>query len=115
MLLCEPMLTHVDLDIAVFNSKITTKLPEKIAEAMMPLGLPASSLPLLIQDLVTGDMEALQQVEGVNSTIITAAVMGLKTAYMESFRYIWIIAIAIAAFAVLSKFPVRSIFDAENV
>lgn len=71
-------------------------LPERIAGAVVPLGLPTSSLPDLIHDLVAHDMESLAQVPGVTPQIIQAAVTGMSSAYLGSFRNVWITAAALS-------------------
>ncbi|OQV03057.1 hypothetical protein CLAIMM_08155 [Cladophialophora immunda] len=80
----------------IFTGKLTGLLPQRIAEAVLPLGLPETSLPLLIHDLVSSDTEALAEVPGINPPIISAAVTGMKTGYLNSFRFVWITAAALS-------------------
>ncbi|KEF61344.1 uncharacterized protein A1O9_02910 [Exophiala aquamarina CBS 119918] len=84
---------------ALFEAKFTKLMPERIAAAVIPLGLPESSLLPLIGDLVGGETEQLATVKGATPEIIHAAVKGLKIAYIDSFRFVWIMAAVLSAVA----------------
>ena len=88
--------------ISIFSSRLSTLLPERIANAVIPLGLPTSSLPDLIHALVAHDMESLADVPGATPDIIQAAVTGMNSAYLGSFRNVWITAAALSGAGALS-------------
>ena len=75
---------------AIFTSTLETQIPAKIANAVLPLGLPITSLKGLIGALTTQDEALLAQVPGVTPSIIGAAAGALTQAYSISFRYCWI-------------------------
>lgn len=84
-------------DIAIFSSRIGILLPDRVAAAALAAGLPESSVPALIQDLVAHATDALSEIPGITADIINASVAALLSAYLDSFRYIWIVLTAIAA------------------
>ena len=82
---------------AVFSSKLQSNLAPKVASATVPLGLPLSSLPLLLKALVAHNEEALMEVPGITPAILAAGIKGMKQGYVVAFRNVWIIAAAVAA------------------
>jgi len=76
---------------AILNSKLSENLPVEIAARVLPLGLPATSLPMFIKALAMQETTALMSVPGVTPQIIQAGVLGLQTAYLHSFKYVWIV------------------------
>ncbi|KAJ4125245.1 hypothetical protein NW754_013531 [Fusarium falciforme] len=75
---------------AIFTSAMGTEVPHKIAAAVLPLGLPSSSLGLLVEALITQDYAALAKIPGVTTTITDAASGALVSAYGVAFRNCWI-------------------------
>lgn len=61
--------------------------PKRLAEATLPLGLPESSLPLLLGALASGNQTAIISVPGVDALILAAALEATKYSYAASFRY----------------------------
>lgn len=88
---------------AVFNSKLTANLGKDIAAAVLPLGLPKSSLSALIGDLTASITPTPETVPGVTPEIVEAAVGGLYSAYSVAFRFVWITAGVFAFCATISK------------
>jgi len=80
------------LDNAIFVEKLSANMGAKIAEAVLPLGLPVSSLPDFIDALTHQDQAALGSIPGVTGQIIGAGVHGMFEAYTLSFRFIWVAA-----------------------
>jgi hypothetical protein len=91
-------------DTSILNSGISKYLAADIAAAVLPLGLPPTSLKQLIGALASNDQKALMTIPGVNPQIIGAGVHGLQEAYVKSFRGIWITAAALSAVATVGKF-----------
>jgi hypothetical protein len=107
-------------DYAIFSEKLTANLGTKISEAVLPLGLPVSSLTAFIGDLADQNTTALVTVPGVTPKIIGAGVGGLYEAYSIGFRFVWIAAGCFTVIAAVCKFrPVflltHSPFQLENV
>ncbi|KIW62492.1 hypothetical protein PV04_10665 [Phialophora macrospora] len=90
---------------AIFNSKLAAGLGKDIAAAVLPLGLPETSLPALIQHLTANIPPTNETVPGVTPEIIQAGVVGMLSAFSVAFRFIWITA-AVFAFcaAVVATF-----------
>jgi hypothetical protein len=83
-------LSNSSPDNAIFTAKLTSNLGPKIAEAVLPLGLPASSLPQFIDGLASENNTLVGMAPGVTPRIIEAGVGGLYEAYSQGFRYVWI-------------------------
>lgn len=88
-------------DTAIFNSKLSSTLASGIANAVLPLGLPPSSLPLLIGALATGDTNALSSIPGISPPIIEIAFASLKQSFADSFRGVWIASAAFSAVGIV--------------
>merc|ERR1712093_366232 len=87
---------------AIFTGKFSANLGTKIAGAVLPLGLPASSLPAFIGALASSDTAALADIPGVTPQIIGAGVGGLFEAFSIGFRYVWIAAGCFTVVAAIS-------------
>lgn len=74
-----------------------------IVEAVLPLGLPESSLGEFIGDLANNNSTALGTVQGVTPQIIGAGVGALFDAYALAFRYVWIAAGCFTVAAVICE------------
>lgn len=89
---------------AVLDSKLAQNIPAEIAARVLPLGLPATSLASFIEALSSQEQQALESVPGVTAEIIEAGVLGLKTAYLHSFKYVWIIGAAFSGIGLVVAF-----------
>ena len=88
---------------AIFNSALATEIPKRIAAATLPLGLPPSSLGMLIGALTAQDPALLAEVPGASPQIIGAAAGALKSAYGIGFRNCWIASACFTAVALVGK------------
>ena len=84
-----------------FTNKLEHDLPALIAQAAASNGLPAASIPGLIEAPSTADAAALPHIEGVNPKIIAAASSALQHAYANSVRLVYIIAAPFALLAIV--------------
>ena len=100
---------------AIFNSALSLEIPKKIAAATLPLGLPSTSLGMLIGALTTQDNALLVKVPGVTPQIIEAVAQALVQAYGIGFRNSWFAACCFAALAVVGKFHVFPLLNANFV
>ncbi|KAH7216061.1 major facilitator superfamily domain-containing protein [Fusarium oxysporum] len=101
---------------AVLHNALNKELPKNIAEAALPLGLPASSLPALIQGLASQNKQAVAAVPGLTPEIAQAAVLGMKKAYLIAFRNAWIVSASFCSLLLISCFFIKeqeSEFDAS--
>lgn len=87
---------------AEFSSTISSHLGADIAAAVLPLGFSPRYLPDLITALANNDQKAVATIPGISPQIIGAAVGGLKHAYLESFRPVWITAAALSGVATVA-------------
>lgn len=84
---------------ASLDTRIAVNLPADIAAAALKAGLPPSSLPAFITALADSDTAALATIPGVSPAIIGAGVGGLKQAFADSLRVVYMIA---APFGILA-------------
>ncbi len=94
---------------AIFNSALSTEIPKKIAAATLPLGLPPSSLGMLIGGLTAQNEALLAHVPGATPQIIGAAAQALVQAYGIGFRNCWIAACCFTGLAIVGKFIRQSL------
>ncbi|KAI3541954.1 PEP5 [Colletotrichum filicis] len=95
------------IGLAIYNAIITdqlSRMPSNIAAAVLPLGLPQTSLAQFIGLLVAHDNAALSQIEGVTLDIIQAGAGALLQTYSLGFRYVWIAAGSITVVAAIGAF-----------
>lgn len=78
---------------AAFSSRLTSKLPSYVAEAAAQAGLPEASLKAFVGSFLAKDESALAGIAGVTPGVIAAASQGLKQAFADSLRVVYIIAI----------------------
>ncbi|KAF4994944.1 hypothetical protein FDECE_12946 [Fusarium decemcellulare] len=82
---------------AILNSLLSKNLGPEIADRVLPLGLSSDDLPAFIRALSNNDQRALASIPGINPDIISAGIVGLRTAYRIAFRGIWSAAAAVSA------------------
>ncbi|OBT51158.1 hypothetical protein VE04_07968 [Pseudogymnoascus sp. 24MN13] len=96
---------------AILVGKLNTNLGPKIAAAVLPLGLPESSLGDFITALNNQDIAGLGKIPGVTGQVIGAGLGGLREAYNLGFRFIWVAAgcftVAAAVAAIFLVDPVK--------
>jgi len=86
------------LDNAIFNSVLKEKLVSNIAPAVVPLGLPLSSLEPFIGSLASNAPPAtIAAIPGVTPEIIGAGVTALKTSFLQSFKWVYVAAAVLSA------------------
>lgn len=88
---------------AVLHAGLAKNLGPKMAAAVVPLGLPPTSLAPLIGALTSGNTAAVATVPGVTPEIIGAAALALQTAYNIAFSYVWATAAAFAFVALIGR------------
>lgn len=87
---------------AALTTRLDTNLPKDIGAAAIKAGLPAKSLPAFIGALAGDDAAALPKIPGVNPTIIGAGLVGLKHAFADSLRVVYIIAVPFGVLACIA-------------
>lgn len=87
---------------AAFSGRLEVKLPSYVASAAIAEGLPPTSVPALIGDIMAKDTAALAQVPGISPSIISAAVAAVKDAFADSVRVVYLIAIPFGVVACIA-------------
>ena len=88
---------------AIFTHTLSRGLASKVPEAVLPLGLPPSSLERLVADLLTDNTAALSEIQGISEPIIVAGGHAILEAYSVAFRYVWVAAGCFSAVGVIGK------------
>lgn len=78
---------------AIFSSKLSHELPAQIAPRVIPLGFNPQYLGALIGGLSSQNLKAVGAIPGITPQIIGAAVTGLKLAFIQATKYIWVFGI----------------------
>lgn len=91
------------LDNAILSGHLNKNLGANIAAAVLPLGLPETSLGDLIGALASQNNAALLAVPGISQDIIIAAVGALKSTYSVAFRWVWVAAGSFTVVAAIGK------------
>ncbi|KAK0638522.1 major facilitator superfamily domain-containing protein [Cercophora newfieldiana] len=98
--------------LAIYNalfSNSMAKMGDNIAQAVLPLGLPPTSIGPLIGALNAHDDAAMFKIPGVTPRIVGSAAGALLETFASSFRLVWIAAACFVAFA-----AILSVFIKEN-
>jgi MFS family permease len=77
---------------AIFTPTLSHGLAQKVPAAVLPLGLPPSSLGPFMAGLLANNATALSGVPGISESIIAAGGHAVLEAYSVGFRYVWIAA-----------------------
>jgi hypothetical protein len=103
--------TNSETDSAIFHSRISHLLPQKVAAAALSIGLPKASLPAFISALVNNETDTLAKIPGVTPEIITAGGLALKEAYLESFKSVWVAVSCFCAIGVIGRISSRHLLQ----
>ncbi|KAK3360441.1 major facilitator superfamily domain-containing protein [Lasiosphaeria hispida] len=90
--------------LAIYNALFTgamSHVGDNIAAAVVPLGLPLSSLGPFIGALTAHDNESLFQIPGVTPQIVGAGADALLATFSTGFKHVWITAACFVAFAAI--------------
>lgn len=77
---------------ALFTQQLSKNLNSRVPAAVLPLGLPPSSIGLFISVLTSGETAGLSNIPGVTGTIIQAGGHAVLESFAVGFRYVWITA-----------------------
>jgi hypothetical protein len=100
---------------AILNSLLKQHLGKKIAEQTLPLGLSATDLPAFIGALASNDHKDLASIPGITPKIISAGVVGLKSAYRIAFRGTWSAAAGVSALGLILALFVKDPRNSFNM
>lgn len=78
---------------ATFNSRLSSNLPEYVANAAKDGGLPLDSIPAFTQALITGNTTWLNDIPGTGPEVISLGTQAVKQATADSIRIVFIIAV----------------------
>ncbi|ORY58183.1 major facilitator superfamily domain-containing protein [Pseudomassariella vexata] len=87
---------------AIFNGELSSHLFGNIANAVLPLGLPVTSLGDFVTYLAAQDSASLMTVPGVTGDIIQAGAGALLETYSVGFRWVWVAAGSLTAVAAIA-------------
>ncbi|RTE70340.1 hypothetical protein BHE90_015270 [Fusarium euwallaceae] len=93
----------------IVQSRMQIEWPKRLAEATLPLGLPESSLPLLLGALASGNQTAIASVPGVDPEILAAAAEATRYSFAASFRVVFYLVAGLGSLAVVLAATTRDI------
>lgn len=89
---------------AASSERLKSNIISYVSKAALSAGLPLSSVQDFVQAIVGNDEAALAKVQGATGPVIAAGIAGLKQAFADSFRIVFIIAAPFGALACLLCF-----------
>jgi len=84
---------------AILNNKLLTNIPKYVIPAAVDSGLPESSTTALLEGLAVGNFSA---VPDITPAIIAATMDGNKEAYSQSFKIVYLSAIAFGVCGIIA-------------
>lgn len=99
--------------VSILNNKITSNIPSLVPPAAVQAGLPQTSLPSLFEAIGSGNPAAMATVPGITPSIMAAVGQALTTAYVKSYRVVFLVSIAFSVWAIVSACMLRK-FGTEN-
>lgn len=106
---CSDHASVASIYLAIYNGRLKTNLPRDVSSYVLDAGLPQSSLPQVLSTLSNGTVAALQNVPGMNSTIIAAFQAGQKRAWSASLSTVYLSALAFGGTALILSFFARDV------
>jgi hypothetical protein len=92
---------------AIINGKIDSTLAPKVAKAATGAGLPASSVPGLLEAIGAGT--GFDKVPGLNDTILDQALDARDWAYARAYNLAWASIIPFVALAIVAVFFIKQV------
>lgn len=91
---------------AIIQGSLYPRWTQKVSQAALAAGLPASSVPSLLQALQQGHESVVDNVPGANATIVASAQTASQGAYAHAYHRAWaclipLVVVAMAAVACL--------------
>jgi hypothetical protein len=92
----------VSIYVAVLSRRVAINLPKDVSSAAISAGLPSASVPAALEAVANGTAAALEAVPGINPAIEAAIANGVKTAYADSFKIVYLVTIAFSGIAFIA-------------
>ncbi|RSL96352.1 hypothetical protein CDV31_013530, partial [Fusarium ambrosium] len=86
---------------SILETRLAEDLPTRVAAAAIPLGLPSSSLPALLEAAFAGNYDTAGQIPGVTPTILDATFLSRRESFQYSLRPIHYLGTALGGLAVI--------------
>jgi hypothetical protein len=82
-------------------------LPGEVAKASITAGLPVTSVPLLLEGLLTRNDTLLAGVPGISLAAFGAAEKAVSQPYADSFRFVWYSLLAFSSVSLILSFFIK--------
>ncbi|KIW80208.1 hypothetical protein Z517_06823 [Fonsecaea pedrosoi CBS 271.37] len=94
--------TGTAIYLTIYENKVKTLIPKRVAAAALAAGLPSSSLPSFL-GVLTGatHQPSLMAIPGVTTAIVETSTLAMKNASREAFKYVWLTSIPFGAIALI--------------
>ncbi|KIW78953.1 hypothetical protein Z517_08793 [Fonsecaea pedrosoi CBS 271.37] len=99
---------------SIFSSRSADKVPAYVAAAALRNGLPSSSVDQLLGAMLTATGGPVTDVPGYTAEIGVAVSHAVKSAYVASFRYVWLSSIAFGAVSLICTIFVKDLSHQLN-
>ncbi|KAH0830793.1 putative trichothecene efflux pump protein [Fonsecaea pedrosoi] len=99
---------------SIFSSRSADKVPAYVAAAALRSGLPSSSVDQLLGAMLTATGGPVTDVPGYTAEIGVAVSHAVKSAYVASFRYVWLSSIAFGAVSLICTIFVKDLSHQLN-
>lgn len=94
---------------AIINGKLNASYASEVGKAAMDAGCPESSVGDLINGLLSGKIEGLDQLPGSNQDVVAAAIDASHWAYAYAYRLAWSSIIPFVVLAMVAIFFMKGV------
>lgn len=99
---------------SIVDNQFADRLPAQIKHAIAGTGFDPANLGVLIKAASLNSAAAYKKVPGITSQVISASQVGVKLAYSQSYRVVYLTALGFAAVALLSAMLCSSVDPAKK-
>lgn len=89
---------------AIFTQELSKKLASKVPAAIIPLGVPPSSIGPFIGAMTSGQTDGLTQIPGVTPEVIGVGGNAVLQSFAIAFRYVWVTGACFSFVALITAF-----------
>lgn len=93
---------------AILSGQFASSLPGYVQQAARDTNFASSNLPALLKATASNTAAAYRAVPGINQSVIQAAGVAYKLAYVQAFRLVYLVAIGFGAAATVAAFFTKS-------
>ncbi|KIX09305.1 uncharacterized protein Z518_00384 [Rhinocladiella mackenziei CBS 650.93] len=96
---------------SIFRQHTNTNLASDVSVAALEAGLPASSVPALLQAILSGNQQAIEKVRGITPNIPKTTEDAVQSLYAGRYSTVFLVSTSFGVVSVVSAFFVKSVDD----